>query len=407
MHPQIVSSLRFGRFSKHLFVTLIALALVIGLAPVPATAGGPVCGDGVINPPETCDPPGTQCIGSPAGAFTCSISCNCTCGNGVVDPGEQCDPTSPGGGFVCVAGPCLPTCACPPTSTTTVTTSTSTTSTTRPDHFQCYELKPAAFTGSTVTVQDQFGAMTEQVRYPHRLCNPTNKNQEGIVDPTDHLAGYRTKAPRFTKRTNQTVVDQFGTLLLDVTRVDILMVPTSKDGVQQQPPLDHFQCYKVKRSKGAPKFVQRTASISNQFETVTVSLLRPKLLCAPANKNNEDPGAPSHPNHLLCYKTKNGPFAESTHTITNQFGLDEVRVIHRRELCVPALKNPQTPTTTSTSTTVQTTTSTSSTTATSTTSTTNTTSTLATTTTTSSTTTTTLYGSPSRAFLERVASLLD
>jgi hypothetical protein len=32
------------------------------------------------------------------------------------------------------------------------------------------------------------------------------------------------KAPAFTKRRNQTVVDQFGTLLLDVVRPDLLMV---------------------------------------------------------------------------------------------------------------------------------------------------------------------------------------
>src|SRR5262249_44645253 len=99
------------------------------------------------------------------------------------------------------------------------------------DHFQCYEVKPAFFTPLTVTVQDQFGTLTETLRFPHRLCAPANKNGEGILDPTDHLAGYTTKPPAFTKRVNQTVVDQFGTQLLDVVRPDVLMVPSSKDGV--------------------------------------------------------------------------------------------------------------------------------------------------------------------------------
>jgi hypothetical protein len=264
------------------------------------------------------------------------------------------------------------------------------------DHFQCYEAKPAFFTPLTVTVQDQFGTLTEGIRYPHRLCAPANKNGEGILDPTDHLAGYATKPSPFTRKVNQTVVDQFGTQLLDVVRPDVLMVPTSKDGVPLAMPVDHFQCYKVKRSKGGAKFAKRTVSVADQFESVTVTLVKPILLCAPANKNNEDPTAPSHPDHLTCYKTADGKFLSSTHTIDNQFGTDQVTLIHRRELCVPSIKNPPTTTTSTTSTTQHATTTTST-----------TSSTQHATTTTSSTTTTTQYGSPSRAFLEPTRSLLD
>src|SRR5262245_13269363 len=253
------------------------------------------------------------------------------------------------------------------------------------DHFECYEIKPGFFVNTTATVQDQFGTMSEMIRFPHRLCNPTNKNNEGITDPADHLAGYVVNAPKFTKMTNQTIQNQFGTTLVDVVRPDLLMVPTAKDGVAlTPPPVDHFQCYKVKRSKGSPKFTKRTASISNQFETVTVTLVKPVRLCAPANKNHEDPTAPTHPEHLLCYKTKGTPFGQSTHTIDNQFGHDDVTMIKRKELCLPSLKHPQTTTTTTTSTTSTTTTSTSST-----------------------TSTTAPYGSPSRAFLEKVSSLLE
>jgi hypothetical protein len=248
------------------------------------------------------------------------------------------------------------------------------------DHFQCYEVKPAFFSSAPVTVKDRFGTLTLTLKYPHRLCNPANKNNEGIVDPTDHLAGYAAKTPKFIKQTNKPFVDQFGTLTLDLVRPDVLLVPTSKDGVAQQPPLDHFQCYKVKRSKGAPKFVKKTASVSNQFETTTLTLVKPYKVCVPADKNGEDPTAPTHPTSLVCYKTKGGKFGASTHTITNQFpSPDEVTVIHRRELCVPSP-----PPTTTTTTTIATTT-----------------------TTTSTTTSTTIYGSPSRAFLVRSVTLLD
>jgi hypothetical protein len=301
-----------------------------------------------------------------------------SCGNAILDPGEQCDPP---GSITCPPGspsgailPCNADCTCPVEQVL--------------DHFQCYELKPSQFANVSRTVQDQFGTATMEIRTPIELCNPTNKNGEGIIDPTDHLVAHKVKGPRFTKRLNQTVVDQFGTLLLDVKRPNLLMVPTSKDGVAPVPPLDHFQCYKVGKSKGAAKFVRRSVTVANQFESTTVELLKPARLCAPANKNNEDPTAPSHPEHLLCYKTKGSKLGQQTHTITNQFGTRSALIIRRQELCVPALKNPGVTTTTTPTTTTTTTIAT-------------------TTTTTSTTTTTTLYGSPSRAFLLPSVTLLD
>jgi hypothetical protein len=204
-----------------------------------------------------------------------------------------------------------------------------------------------------VTLQDQFGTLTGTLRYPHRLCTPADKNNEGINDPTGHLVGYRARYSKFIKQTNVMVVDQFGTLFLDVTRPFLLFVPSSKDGVPQQGPLDHFQCYKVKPSRGTAKFVKQTVTITDQFEPngVTILVTKPYRLCAPVNKNNEDPTAPDHPEHLTCYKTKGPGFTGSVHTVTNQFDTDdELRVIHRRELCVPSLKNSGSTTTTTTST---------------------------------------------------------
>src|SRR5262245_46149415 len=307
-----------------------------------------------------------------------------SCGNAILEPGEQCEP--PGSSSCPGLVTCNANCTC------------------GPDHFVCYEVKRIPFSDQNVTVQDQFGTMTEQVRFPRRLCNPTNKNQEGIIDPTDHLVAYGLKAPRFTRQQNLTVTDQFGTLQLDAIRPDFLMVPASKDGVQQQDPLDHFQCYKAKRSRGAPKFAKRTVSVQNQFEgPTTLQVIKPMRLCAPANKNGEDPTAPQHPDHLICYKVKGARIMAGEHTIADQFGTDSVEVIRREELCVPASKNQATTTTTTSTTTsssAQVTTTTSSTTTTSTTSSTTSTST-------STTTTTTVYGSPSRAFLKPVDSLLE
>jgi hypothetical protein len=251
------------------------------------------------------------------------------------------------------------------------------------DHVQCYEAKPASFAVRTVTAQDQFGTLPLQIRFPHRLCAPANKNGEGIIDPTEHLTGYKAKA-KFTKSLNHTVTNQFGTLKLDVVRPDLFMVPTAKDGVALTPPPgDHFTCYKVRRSRGTPKFVPISVSVADQLQTVTETLTKPIRLCAPANKNNENPGAQNHPDHLLCYKTKTTTqFGDIVKPIENQFGQTTLRLIHRRELCVPSLKDPSG--TSTTSTTVATTSSTAA----------------PTTVATTSTTSTTVIGSPSGAFAE-------
>src|SRR5262249_27098811 len=105
---------------------------------------------------------------------------------------------------------------------------------------------------------------------------------------------------------------------------------------------------------------------------------------------------------LLCYKTRNSgaKFAARNAFATDQFGSSQMQLIRRIELCVPSLKNPGA---TTTSTTVIVTTTTSSTGPITTTTHAATTSTVATT----STTSTTLYGSPSRAFMEPVRSLLE
>jgi hypothetical protein len=274
-------------------------------------------------------------------------------------------------------------CVTSTTTTTTTTTTTSTTTTLPPlDHFQCYEVKPKAFTVIPgVSVQDQFGNHTETVRFPHRLCAPADKRDEFPDAPThpEHLIGHLVSGPS-VKVPNQILVNQFGTIKLDVVKPDILMVPTLKTLAPPGPPalaqptVDHFQCYKVTRSKGAPKFQKILGvKVDDQFGTAQLDLLTPARLCAPANKRNEDPTAPDHPEHLLCYKTKDSGFG-MVRTFTNsQFGPAHPLLIHRRELCVPTLKNPGTTTTTSTTSTTTSSTTTSTTTTSTTTSTTTTT----------------------------------
>jgi hypothetical protein len=126
-----------------------------GCCFVPCSDSCSLCGDGVVQAPETCDPPGAigncctahggtgcsdaACTASVCGydPFCCSVSwdslcanealtdldcangCNgcrptCTyCGDGLIDPGEDCDPTAAAGGSDCCATHPFPGCSDP------------------------------------------------------------------------------------------------------------------------------------------------------------------------------------------------------------------------------------------------------------------------------------------------------
>jgi hypothetical protein len=224
-------------------------------------------------------------------------------------------------------------------------------------HFQCYETKRRRFDPIQVTLEDEFGTSTTTVRKPERLCAPADKNGEdpGAPQEAAHLVGYTINRP-VTNIERQEITNQFGTVFVDLRRAERLMVPSSKSLSGMPPPLpagalDHFQCYKIARSKGTPRFQQHTVQVTDQFGSQTLTLGAPNRLCAPVNKNGEDPTAPTHPDHLLCYAIKKSPFKGLTVGIDNQFGQQSLQVIQRVEFCVPSSRASASTTTTTTTTT--------------------------------------------------------
>ena len=211
------------------------------------------------------------------------------------------------------------------------------------NHFQCYEIKPFQFPRRTVTVADRYGSATVTIRPPNNLCAPSDKRGEDPEAPTDpeHLTTFPIIGPA-VRVNNVTVANQFGNVKLDLTRRAHLMVPTSKSLVSPPPPLaspiDHFQCYRVRRSIGSARFtVKRGIPVVDQFGSHAVDLLRPRFFCVPANKNNEDPGAINHTEDLLCYKTEHkARFTGREPFINHQFGPEDVKLIRRTSFCVPS-----------------------------------------------------------------------
>ena len=102
-----------------------------------------------------------------------------------------------------------------------------------PDHYQCYEAKVAPdtpkFEKRDVTLVDQFGPSSALIDKVKNLCNPVDKNDEEIIDPTAHLTCYNIKEfdPQFEQRI-VFVNNQFGTLFLKVEKPERLCVPSEK-----------------------------------------------------------------------------------------------------------------------------------------------------------------------------------
>src|SRR6185436_11029837 len=108
---------------------------------------------------------------------------------------------------------------------------------------------------------------------------------------------------------------------------------------------DHFKCYRIANAR-----LRRSGvAVTNQFETSTVDIRKPKRLCLPADKNGEGFTGPQ--TSLMCYSIRRrfvSPPGEVL--VDNQFGPhpDTFDLKRMTELCVPVVTAAQataTPTT--------------------------------------------------------------
>ncbi len=93
------------------------------------------------------------------------------------------------------------------------------------DHFKCYEIEAPSL-DQDVTLEDQFGAEDTKVRRLVSLCNPVDKNGEGINDPTAHLACYKIDGE--LGKQEVFVENQFGAQTVTLAKPETLCVPSSK-----------------------------------------------------------------------------------------------------------------------------------------------------------------------------------
>lgn len=223
------------------------------------------------------------------------------------------------------------------------------------DSYLCYKagLAPgqAKFTASQKTLADQFGTRVVDVKGIAALCNPT----ETAAHPAVHAVGYKigpAKEPPQTTfvKTDHTAFDQFGTHPLTVLKPIEIRAPSAQvpgaggTGPVDTTGVDHFECYKAKPAKGAPKFVPPAPwSITDELGTQSYTLKKITKLCTPVNKNGEDASAPQHAGHLVCYQAKlpaGAKFTPQTVSVNNaNFGPAVLLAKAVLEVCVPAFKD--------------------------------------------------------------------
>jgi hypothetical protein len=223
------------------------------------------------------------------------------------------------------------------------------------DHFLCYKTRQASFSTSGVNVQDEFDNAVASLTRTRYLCTPAQKNAEPVLDTVTHLKAYRMKpTPTHNRQSNLLVTDQFGSLHIDTTKADLLLVPAAKD-LNSPPPapannshnVDHYECYKLRITRGTAKFPKGvTAQVADQFTSPAKSLnvKKPRHLCSPAAVNGQLIKTAS--GHLLCYRTskvrgqpKHQP---RTAYVADEFIPASTQMTTKREaeLCVPTVVGP-------------------------------------------------------------------
>jgi hypothetical protein len=102
-------------------------------------------------------------------------------------------------------------------------------------------------------------------------------------------------------------------------------------------------CYRVKRSRGTPRFPRGIqVSVDDPFSEVarTFDVKGPTRLCTPVRKNRERIKNPD--DHLMCYSVKQARGDEPRHQrmegiwVKDQFGSMQVDTRKEEELCVPS-----------------------------------------------------------------------
>ncbi len=256
------------------------------------------------------------------------------------------------------------------------------------DHFLCYDAKPTRRAENqfknldqsdrVVDTVNQFqpeeqGGRTVELRRTKYFCSPAEVTQVvgntatvyPINDPAANLTCYTTRGRPSTRLQVISEDQLFGEQPLDVQNqstqlctpslVEVVgptatptATPTGSAGPTATPPastLDHFEQYRVRKSRGAPRFARSELTLRSQFLKekpedeflkVTVKVTRQFSLGVPTDKNDE--GVNFLLPHLTCYNISAPRFPIQDVIVKNQFGEFPLTLRRPKLLCVPSTK---------------------------------------------------------------------
>jgi hypothetical protein len=158
-----------------------------------------------------------------------------------------------------------------------------------------YAVKPVLPTHVMVVDQFNPGGLFVDAKAAQYLFVPSVKSLTGptpVPTPgtfvTDHFQCYKVavskNTPKFVAVTGVSVGDQFGTMTVDVKKPKYFCAPVDKNGEDPTAPSDlgHLMCYQVKQTD-VVKFAKLTGIfVNNQFGSETLDVKKPALLCLPA-----------------------------------------------------------------------------------------------------------------------------
>lgn len=171
--------------------------------------------------------------------------------------------------------------------------------------FKCYSSEPKGTPPPPIpmTVTDLFtGAVANvEVLRPFELCNPANKDREGVPDPVSNLECYEIQGDD-PAGTTVSVSTQFGTYTLGLVNAKTLCVPavTDRGGgalTDAEEALSHFICYLTSRDSAENPDVL----LEDGFEAKQTTVKgEPFMVCNAAETGGVIEADPD--DHLACYQ---------------------------------------------------------------------------------------------------------
>jgi hypothetical protein len=300
----------------------------------------------------------SDCVGFCGGPAPSGCYCDATC----EDEGDCC----PGKCEVCGCGPAVgptPTATAtdPPTPTETPTetatptetpTETATptetpTETATPTETPTETASPTETPTETATPTESPTETATPALTPTPAATPTltptpTTAATAIPGDLNHFLCYELHGRRLNEQVS--LVDAFDSTSVVARHAKRLCAPADKNGEDPTAPtdLDHLTGYTLRLSERFQR--RRDQEVVNQFHPagVRVDLIRPELLMVPTGKSLTDPPPPYTPavDHFLCYRVRGGSLLRNAVTVTDQFVTAvQIGVKRALRLCVPVDKN--------------------------------------------------------------------